>query len=267
MGSTKKEREETMLRIIDLARSVRERKVDPFEVEVWKLFDRLHELLPKIRDPRELYLDILAVLGLSDVVYHQGEWIKHRSSLLYFDPLLVIWKLRSLSTEELARVMLESWHPIVGLECITPQGIREAMNYWATLPSLAERGEGLEVEEIETGKVAKEELEKLLLMERRDFTRTLDSMHEELKAAAGETGEVKYWDFIRADTFEETVKRAWLVSFLVSYGYSTLEIDPLEEKITLKPLERQQVASKGEPFSVPISISLTEWKKRRKQSA
>ena len=69
MGSTKKEREEMMLRIIDLARSVRERKVDPFEVEVWKLFDRLHELLPKIRDPRELYLDILAVLGLSDVVY------------------------------------------------------------------------------------------------------------------------------------------------------------------------------------------------------
>lgn len=267
MRATKKEREELLLRIIDLARTVRDRGVDPFEVEVRELFDRLHELLPKIRDPQELYLDILAVLGLSDVVYQQGEWIKHKSSLLYFDPLLVLWKLRSLSTEELARVMTESWHPIVRLECIAPHGIKESMNYWNTLPSLEERRVGLDVEEIEAGEMARKELERLGLMERKDFTQTLELTWGELKEAAGEDGKVQYWDFVDANTFEETVVRAWLVSFLVSYGYATLELKPLEEEIILKPMEHQQTARKTAAFSVPISVTLGEWKERRAQGA
>jgi len=266
MKATKKEREEILLRIIDLAKTVRDRGVDPFEVEVRELFDRLHELLPKIRDPQELYLDILAVLGLSDIVYQQGEWIKHKSSLLYFDPLLVLWKLRSLSTNELAHVMAESWHPIVGLECIAPHGIKESMDYWNTLPSLEERRAGFDVEEIQAGEMARKELERLGLMERKDFTQTLERTWEELKKAAGGSGKVQYWDFVDASSFEETVIRAWLVSFLVSYGYATLELKPLEEEIILKPLKSRQTAHTGAAFSVPVPVTLDEWKGRRTKS-
>ena len=39
-----------------------------------------------------------------------------------------------------------------------------------------------------------------------------------------------------ADTYEETVQRAFITSFLVTYGYATLEIDQLEEEIFIKHL-------------------------------
>lgn len=264
MQASQKEREELFLRIVDLARAVRDRGVDPFEIEVRELFDRLRAILPKIRDPQELFLDIQAVLGLSDVVFQQGEWIKHRSSLLYFDPLLVHWKLRSLSTKELAHIFVNSWHPIVGLECITTPGIREALDYWNNLPSLDERRVGLDVTEILTGEIARKELTQLGLMSRKDFASALEKFWEDLKKAAGEKGQIDYWKFVAADTFKETVSRAWLTSFLVSYGYATLELKPLEEEITLKPAKRQKIMTKTVPSSVPIPISLAEWERRVK---
>lgn len=253
-----------MLRIIDLARMVREKGVDPFEIEVRELFDRLRAILPKIRDPEELFLDIQAVLGLSDVIFQQGEWIKHRSSLLYFDPLLVHWKLRSLSTKELAHIFVSSWHPIVGLECITPPGIKQSLDYWNNLPSLEERRVGIDATEILTGEIARRELARLGLMSRRDFTTALEKFWEDLKRAAGERGQIDYWKFIGADTFKETVSRAWLTSFLVNYGYATLELKPLEEEIILKPAKRQKIVIKAVPSSVPIPVSFAEWKRRVK---
>jgi hypothetical protein len=266
MQSKPKEREELMLRIIDLARAVRDRGVDPFEIEVRELFDRLRAILPKISDPEELFLDIQAVLGLSDVIFQQGEWIKHRSSLLYFDPLLVHWKLKSLSTEELARIFVNSWHPIVGLECITPPGIKQALDYWNNLPSLEERRVGIDATEVLTGEIARRELTRLGLMSRKDFATALEKFWGDLKKAAGKKGQIDYWKFVGADTFEETISRAWLTSFLVSYGYATLELKPLEEEIILKPAKQQKIVAKTVPSSVPIPISLAEWKRRAKNA-
>ncbi len=263
MPVSEKQRKEIMLRIIDLCRTVGRRGIDPFEVEVPELFERLRKILPKIRDWEELYLDIEAVLGLSDVISQQGEWVKHRSSLLYFDPLLVMWKINTLSSRELADIFVRSWHPIVEMECLTPSGIREAMDYWTNLPSLAERGARLDVVETLTGEMALRELAKLGLIVEEGFTETLEKFWKELKRAAGKKGEISYWDFVRAKTFEETIGKAWLVSFLVSYGYATLEVKPLEDEITLRPLARPLELTRREMVaSVPISLSRAEWSRR-----
>jgi hypothetical protein len=259
-----RERKELMLRIIDLCEAVSKRGVDPFDVEVKEFFKRLREILPKLRERDELYLDIEAVLGLANVIFHQGEWIKHKSSLLYFDPLLIMWKLHSLSPKELAEVFLGSWHPIVELDCLTPHGIKEAMDYWTNLPSLEERGAKLDTTEVLTEEVALKELARLGILLEEDFASVLELTWQKLMEAAGKRGEVSYWDFIIAKTFEETVAMAWLVSFLVSYGYATLEVKPLEEEILLKPIAKPRRPARAETFSVPIAISRSEWRRRVK---
>ena len=260
----RKERRELWLRIIDLCEKVRERGLDPFDVEVREFFDRLRELLPKLRGHEDLYMDICAVLGLADVVFHQGEWIKHKSSLLYLDPLLIALKLHALPAKELAEVFARSWHPIVEFESLTPHYLAEAKRYWTNLPPLEERWRGLDVTEVMTGEIAEEELARLGILSKEDFVVTLERAWEELKGAAGKLGEVSYWDFICKPSFGETVKRAWVVSFLVSYGYATLELKPLEEEISLKPLPKPLGLERATPFSVPVAISREEWLKRRK---
>ena len=255
------EKRELMLRIIDLCESVSKRGVDPFDVEVKEFFERLREILPKLRERDEFFLDIEAVLGLADVVFHQGEWIKHKSSMLYFDPMLITWKLHALSPRELAEVFAGSWHPILDMECIAPHGIKEAMDYWTNLPSFGERAK-LDATEVLTEEVALQELARLGILSEEEFVSTLERAWGELKGKA-DGGKISYWDFISARTFEQTIARAWLVSFLVSYGYATLEVKPLEEEILLKPLPKPLKLERVVTFSVPIAISRDEWRRRR----
>jgi hypothetical protein len=258
---TEAERKELMLRIIDLCESVSKRGVDPFDVEVKEFFERLRAILPKLRDWDELHLDINAVLGLANVIFHQGEWIKYKSSLLYLDPLLITWKLHALSPKELAEVFVGSWHPVVDMECLTPHGIKEAMDYWTNLPSFGERAR-LDATEVLPEEVALQELARLGIISEEEFVAILERVWEELKERA-DGRKISYWDFITARTFEETVDRAWLVSFLVSYGYATLEIKPLEEEILLKPLPKPIKLERVATFSIPIAISRSEWQRRR----
>lgn len=262
-----KKKRELMLRIIDLAKSVREKGIDPFEVEVEELFQRLQEIFPEVEDPEELLLDVRAVLGLTDVVSQQGDWIKHKSSLLYFDPMLVQWKLRELSEKQLARVLTKSWHPIVELECISRPGIRESVDYWTNLAPLSERGIELETTEVSPGEVGRDALSELGVESEKDFNDMMEKTWRELKKAAENEGRISYWDFVDAKDFHKTVRQAWLVSFLVSYGYATLEIQPLEEKIIIKPREERETPEEEVSSSIPIPISYSDWKSRRTQSA
>jgi hypothetical protein len=259
-----RERQELMLRIIDLCESVRKKGLDPFDVEVREFFDRLRELLPKLRGHEDLYLDIQAVLGLAEVVFQQEEWIKHKSSMLYLDPLLIMLKLHALPAKDLAEVLVRAWHPIIDLEALSVPGVTEGMEYWKNLPSLDERWRDIETTEVLTGEVARRELARMRILSDEDFAAILDKTWRELKDAAGKSGEISYWDFISERSFEETVVKAWLVSFLVSYGYATLELKPLEDEIILKPLPKPLKLERVATFSVPISISRSEWLRRVK---
>ncbi len=257
------EKKELMLRIIDLCESVRQRGMDPFDVKVQEFLDRLRELLPKLKAHEDLYLDIEAMLGLAEVVYQQGEWIKHKSSLLYLDPLLIMLKLHALSSEDLSDILMRSWHPIVELESISPHGIKESRDYWTELPPLSERWGGLETTELLTGKISRSELEKMGVSSEEDFSKLMKEISEELQSAVGEKGEINYWDFIMARTFEETTKRAWLVSFLVTGGYATIDVMPLEEEIILRPLAKPRGLKTTEVFSLAIPITREEWERRK----
>ena len=76
-----------------------------------------------------------------------------------------------------------------------------------------------------------------------------------------------YFYKIFADTYSETIKRAYITSFLVTYGYATLEIYRLEEEIYLKPFKKPRgIIEKKPVISIPISISVQDWMKWREDS-
>jgi len=78
---------------------------------------------------------------------------------------------------------------------------------------------------------------------------------------------MRYWDFVGAETYEETMSRAVLTSFLIGYGYAALEQDRIEEETYIRPYDEQQPPSKdAAPSSIPILIDPEEWSKWRKRS-
>ena len=97
------------------------------------------------------------------------------------------------------------------------------------------------------------------------FTEELETLWKELRQKAGENGKIAYWDFVGADTYEETIKRAYMTSFLVTYGYATFEIHRLEEEIFIIPFSKpSSLLGKKQMISVPVSVSVEEWKHWRK---
>jgi len=97
------------------------------------------------------------------------------------------------------------------------------------------------------------------------FSEELESYWRELKERVeekGRDGKILYWDFVGADTYEDTVGRAFLTSFLITYGYATLEIHPLEEEIFIKPFEKPNTnILMQQAISIPIAITHENWQK------
>lgn len=105
------------------------------------------------------------------------------------------------------------------------------------------------------------ELVRERLIAEKAFSEELETFWGELKEKVGEKRKIRYWDFVGADTYPETVKRAYMTSFLVTYGYATLEIRPLEEEMFIKPFEKPEpLVGKKRVMSVPVSVGVEEWK-------
>jgi hypothetical protein len=242
---------------------VESKGLNPFLVEVEGLIAIIKKYFPQWNSTEELCLDAEALNQIASVIKKQSEWIKYRATSLYRDPFLIEEKIRSLPTERTASVFLEVWHPIIELEQISIHSMREAMKYWNGLLPIDERWKETDFIQMEPGTTTHEELVKQGLLSSEAFSEEMEKLWVELKKASGEKGKVRYWSFIGADTYEETVKRAYLVSFLVTYGYAALEVHPLEEEMFLKPYEKP-VSKKGvQSVSFPISISFGEWTKWR----
>jgi hypothetical protein len=97
------------------------------------------------------------------------------------------------------------------------------------------------------------------------FTEELEILWKELRQKTGENGKTAYWDFVGADTYEETVKRAYMTSFLVTYGYATFEVHRLEEEIFIIPFSKpRSLLGNKQAVSVPVSVSVEEWRRWRK---
>ena len=256
---------EHLQRIIDLCKSVEEGRVDPFLVDVDDIIEIVRRYFPEWDKPEELCLDAEAINRLASVIKLQGEWVKQRSTSLYTDPFLLEEKIRKLDVERIAEIFLKSWKPIVEFEQISPHSLKEAIKYWKELLPLDERWKNIEAQIIEAGIATRSELLEQKLLEERTFTERIEALWNELKEKVGENGKMRYWDFIGAETFEETIQRAYITSFMITYGYAKLEIYPLEDEVYIKPNKKPApLTKKKNVVSMPFPISREDWEKWRK---
>jgi hypothetical protein len=243
---------EEILRVIELCRQVESSSANPFDVDIKEKILVLKKSLPEWRFLDELLVDSEAMLELAQIVKLQDEWLKHRASSLYIDPLLIQLKLKLLPKEALSEAFVKSWHPVAQLDQISPKGLERAFVYWRDLTPMAERyRDQFGSYGVRPGQTDYAELVNLGIFTEEEFEISLARLHDELLQKSG--GEwVDYRDFIAADTFEEKVKRAYLLAFLISEGRALLRSEPLTGKIWTMALVDK---AKGLPKSVAISVT------------
>ncbi|RLI18825.1 hypothetical protein DRO44_00115 [Candidatus Bathyarchaeota archaeon] len=259
---------EKLQRIIEMCKSVEERSLDPFLIDVDEAVKTIKEFFPEWEIPEDLCLDAETVYHLASVIKLQSEWVKHRSTSLYTDPFLLTEKLVHIEKEEMVETFLKAWHPIVEIEQISLHSLAEALRYWENLLPLSERWQEFQPSEIRTSPATREELIRQRILREKAFSEELESFWQELKNKVkekGVEGKIRYWDFVGAETYEETVHRAFLTSFLVTYGYASLEIQSLEEEIFIKPNEKPAAKTrKKQLVSIPIAVTTEDWTKWKK---
>jgi hypothetical protein len=256
---------EKLQRVIEMCAAIEAHTVDPFMLDVDDIIRVVKEYFPSWKQPEDLNLDSEAIHHLASVIKLQSEWVKHRSTSLYTDPFLLEEKITQSSKEEIIGLFLKAWHPVVELEQISIHSLAEAMRYWHTLLPLKERWKELAVPEVEVGTATRDELISQRILLDKAFSEELDNFWQELKEKVkekGHKGKILYWEFVGAETYEETVQRAFLTSFLITYGYATLEIHPLEEEVFIKPFEKPiaQIATQ-QSVSIPIAVTYENWQK------
>jgi len=255
---------EELRRIIETCLSVEAKGLNPFLVNVEGLVSVIKQFFPNWSDPDELCLDAEALNQIASVIKMQSEWIKHRATSLYRDPFLVEEKLRNLPIESIAGIFENAWHPLVELEQVTMGSLEAALRYWTELTPLDERWRKENLLLTDVSPTSREELIKQGVLLSETFTTELEKLWEELKTfETNKEGKIGYWDFIGAETYDGTVKRAYLTSFLITYGYADLEVHPLEEEIFVRPYKEQVSKGNVATFSFPIPISFEEWKRWR----
>lgn len=264
---SKKEREkvgrEKLQRIIETCKSISDRSLDPFLVDVKENISIAKEYLPEWEIPEDLCLDAETIHQLASVIKLQSEWVRHRSTSLYTDPFLLEEKLARMPKEQVVETFLKAWHPTIELEQISLHSLAEAIRYWEGLLPLKERWKEFSSAETERGLATREELVQQRILREKAFSEELDTFWQQLKEKGkekGAEGKILYWDFVGAETYDETVDRAFMTSFLITYGYATLEIHPLEEEMFIKPYEKPETKiGNKQLISIPIAVAVEDW--------
>lgn len=243
------ERVQKILKIVEILSKVIGLNLDPFKVDVKEYVLRLKELLPNLKELDEILMDAEALRLLAGIVELQEKWVRYQASSLYVDPLIVELKILTLSPERLAEIFSRSWHPIVKIEQVTLNEMIRAANYWNALLPLSERFREEFVEETKLSTLDKEELLKMKILTEEELNRRLEELSMELDKILEAEERVDYWKIVKGKDYNETIIRAVLLAHIISMGYVSLEIKPLEEKI-----EIVKGGQKRQPRSLAISI-------------
>ena len=247
-SAEKKELEE----LIDTCVAIENRRFNPFLLDISEALSIIRRHASHLRTLEDHLLDMRAITSIARVVGLQSANLRFQSSNLFVDPGMVRQKLDALSREQLAEFLLLSWHPIVELEQLTIDSTKEAKDYWDKMLSFFDRRKRLQLGPFTTPSATDlEELARQQVVEEKAYTRKMQDLWKELKETAG-NGRVEYWKFIQRPEFGQTVTRAQLVSFLVSYGYANLQ--KTSKGMFLIPKESPD-QFEGSPLSFPIPIT------------
>jgi hypothetical protein len=261
----KKLGKEKLERIIEMCIAIENHVVEPFTLNVDEIIKIVHEYFPNWANPEELKLDAEALHHLASVIKMQSEWVKQRSNSLYTDPFLLEEKIRQTSKQGMVDVFLGAWSPLIEFEQLSLHSLAQGLLYWNALAPIGDRWKDIDVPEVVMSSVSRGELIKQRVLGEKEFSEELECYWQELKNKTeeeGVDGKIAYWNFIGSDTYDETVQRAFLTSFLITYGYATLEIDRLEETVFILPFDKpRKEALTEQSTSVALAVSVEDWQK------
>ena len=244
----KKELEE----LIETCVAIENRRFNPFLLDISEALSIIRRHSSRLRTLEDHLLDMRAITSVARVVGLQSANLRFQSSSLFVDPGMVKQKLDTLSREQLAELLLLSWHPIVELEQLTLESTKEAKEYWDQMLSFFDRRKRLQLGPFATPSATDlAELARQRVVEEKAYTRRMQDLWKELREIAA-VAKVDYWKFIQRPDFAQTIIRAQLVSFLVSYGYANLE--KTSKGLFLAPNAKPD-QFEGSPLSFPIPIT------------
>jgi hypothetical protein len=241
--------------VLETCEAIQMRKFNPFLLDVERSIATLRKYFSHWKTFEEHCLDARTLNSLSDVIRLQNSQLRYESSTLYADPKFLSEKLRSISSDDLARIFLKSWHPIVELEQLALTTVKEALQYWDALLPFEVRRKRLDAcRALTPSTLDSQSLENMGIVAQETFSESLEKLWDEMKRNVDQNGHINYWKFVKHGSYEETARRAYLVSFLVTYGYATLEKQ--KEDLLLIPHGQRKSLDLGKLVSFPISLDL-----------
>jgi hypothetical protein len=246
--------------VIGLCRMVQSGKIEPFDIDFDYVMSVIQKHYPDIKDPRDFCLDAEALKELSLVLERQNQWIEHKSTTLYKDPFMLSQSLMALDIGAIADIFLRSWHPLVEMEQMSAATLAASLSYWGDLVPFADRWQDLDVEERETGVATRDEARQLGYLPEEGFTDIIEAFWRELGERVGPGGSIEYWDWIGADTYEQTVYRAYLTVFMVGYGYANTTWNRLMDEYTIIHKETPEPNPEEAKISLSVLVDYEEWK-------
>ena len=251
--------------VIGLCRMVQSGQIEPFDVDFDYIIGVIRKHYPKIKNIDDFCLDATALKEVSNLLEKQNDWITHQSTTLWKDPFMLNQQLMNMDISAIADAFLKSWHPVIENEQISAQTLANSLGYWGGLIPFDERWQEPEVAVRETEFASIQDAHNLGLIMSEGFAETIEKYWKELGESAGQDGSIDYWDWIIADTYEETVLRAYITVFLVSYGYANITHNRLIEETLISHYSEPREDPGKDKISIPMLIDYEEWKLWRKE--